>query len=261
MALAKLVVITGVTHGLGRAMAQEFARLGHTVLGCGRSQQEIDQLKKALGKPHDFYAVDVALEDAVKSWSSLCLAAHAPPDLLINNAGVINRNACLWEISEREFSQVIDINIKGTANVIRHFAPPMIKRKSGVIVNFSSGWGRSTDAEVAPYCASKWAIEGLTQSLSQELPSGMAAVPLNPGIINTEMLQSAFGNSAGNYPCPFVARTIDVCRLAAGAIDKRSGARASARFGMNCEEKLGIILRRHLPSNIEAVHAMAGPRS
>jgi NAD(P)-dependent dehydrogenase (short-subunit alcohol dehydrogenase family) len=53
---------------------------------------------------------------------------------------------------------------------------------------------------VAPYCASKWAIEGLTQSLSQELPPGMAAVPLNPGIINTEMLQSAFGRSAGNYP-------------------------------------------------------------
>lgn len=120
--------------------------------------------------------------------------------MLINNAGVINRNASLWEIGEREFSQVIDINIKGTANLIRHFGPAMVKRKSGVIVNFSSGWGRSTDAEVAPYCASKWAIEGLTQSLSRELPSGMAAVPLNPGIINTEMLQSAFGDSAGNYP-------------------------------------------------------------
>lgn len=200
MASGKLVVITGVTHGLGRAMAQEFARLGHTVLGCGRSQKEIDRLKDTLGKPHDFYAVDVSLDDAVKSWANLCFAKHAPPDLLINNAGVINRNASLWEISEREFSQVIDVNIKGTANLIRHFAPAMIKRKAGVIVNFSSGWGRSTDAEVAPYCASKWAIEGLTQSLSQELPSGMAAVPLNPGIINTEMLQSAFGDSAGNYP-------------------------------------------------------------
>jgi NAD(P)-dependent dehydrogenase (short-subunit alcohol dehydrogenase family) len=71
-----------------------------------------------------------------------------------------------------------------------------------VIVNLSSGWGRSTDAEVAPYCASKWAIEGLTQSLAQELPSGMAAVPLNPGIINTEMLQSTFGSSASHYPSP-----------------------------------------------------------
>jgi NAD(P)-dependent dehydrogenase (short-subunit alcohol dehydrogenase family) len=94
------------------------------------------------------------------------------------------------------------VNVKGTANVIRHFGPAMVKRKSGVIVNLSSGWGRSTDAEVAPYCASKWAIEGLTQSLAQELPSGMAAVPLNPGIINTEMLRSTFGGSASIYPTP-----------------------------------------------------------
>ena len=76
----------------------------------------------------------------------------------------------------------------------------MLSRKSGVIVNFSSGWGRSTDAEVAPYCATKWAIEGLTQALAQELPSGLAAVALNPGIINTDMLQSCFGTSASSYP-------------------------------------------------------------
>jgi NAD(P)-dependent dehydrogenase (short-subunit alcohol dehydrogenase family) len=201
MAPGKLVVvITGVTHGLGRAMAEEFAMLGHTVLGCGRSQKEIDGLNAKLGKPHDFYSVDVSQDEAVKSWASVCLATHAPPDLLLNNAGVINKNARLWEINGREFSDVIDVNVKGTANVIRHFAPSMVKRKKGVIVNFSSGWGRSTDAEVAPYCASKWAIEGLTESLSQELPSGMAAVPLNPGIINTEMLQSAFGGSANSYP-------------------------------------------------------------
>ncbi|MGH7991578.1 MAG: SDR family NAD(P)-dependent oxidoreductase, partial [Limisphaerales bacterium] len=72
----------------------------------------------------------------------------------------------------------------------------------GIIVNFSSGWGRSTDAEVAPYCATKWAIEGLTQSLAQELPPGLAAVALNPGIIATDMLISTFGGSATNYPAP-----------------------------------------------------------
>ena len=198
----KTIVITGVSHGIGRAMAEEFARRGHTVLGCGRLQKQIESLKDKLGKPHDFYSVDVSMDEAVKSWASVCLSTHAPPDLLINNAGVINKNARLWEIGAREFSEVIDVNVKGTANVIRHFAPAMVKRKSGVIVNLSSGWGRSTDAEVAPYCASKWAIEGLTQSLAQELPSGMAAVPLNPGIVNTEMLQSAFGGSASQYPTP-----------------------------------------------------------
>ncbi len=138
----------------------------------------------------------------MKSWASLMVSAHGPPDLVLNNAGVINKNAPLWEISSREFSQVIDVNVKGFANIIRHFAPVMIKKRRGVIVNFSSGWGRSTDAEVAPYCASKWAIEGLTLALSQELPSGVAAVSLNPGIINTEMLQTAFGKSASGYISP-----------------------------------------------------------
>lgn len=183
-------------------MAEELIRLGHTVLGCGRSKHEIDQLRKRFGQPHDFYVVDVASDDEVKSWASLLLNTHGPPDLLLNNAGIINQNAPLWEISAREFGAVMDVNVKGTANVIRHFVPEMIRRKKGTIVNFSSGWGRSTDAEVAPYCASKWAIEGLTLALSQELPAGMAAISLNPGIIDTAMLRSCFGASASSYVSP-----------------------------------------------------------
>jgi NAD(P)-dependent dehydrogenase (short-subunit alcohol dehydrogenase family) len=196
----KVILITGVTRGLGRALVDEFVHRGHTILGCGRSQKEIRKLKEHYGSPHDFYAVDVASDDAVKSWASLCLTSHGPPDLVLNNAAIINKNAPLWEIGSREFSELLDINVKGVASVIRHFGPTMVKRKQGIFVNFSSGWGRSTDAEVAPYCASKWAIEGLTQALAQELPSTMAAIPLNPGIINTEMLRSSFGQSATSYP-------------------------------------------------------------
>lgn len=70
------------------------------------------------------------------------------------------------------------------------------------IANISSGWGRSVSADVAVYCASKWAIEGMTQALAQELPDGLAAVPVNPGIINTEMLQSCFGAGANDAPTP-----------------------------------------------------------
>jgi NAD(P)-dependent dehydrogenase (short-subunit alcohol dehydrogenase family) len=198
----KLVLITGATRGLGRAMVDGFVQLGHTVLGCGRSANDIKELRGKFGTPHDFYPVDVSSDEEVKSWASIVLTSHGPPDLLINNAGEINASARLWEIGNREFSQVIDINIKGVANVIRHFAPEMVARKIGVIVNFSSGWGRSVDAEVAPYCATKWAIEGLTLALAQELPSSMAAVPLNPGIIDTEMLRSCFGSSASSYPSP-----------------------------------------------------------
>src|SRR5262245_15687892 len=196
----KIVVITGVTYGLGRAMTDEFIQRGHTVLGCGRTRNELDRLSRGFGRPHDFQQVDVSSDEGVKVWAARCVKEHGPPDLLINNAAVINPNARLWDVHAPDFSRVIDINIKGTANVIRHFAPAMVKRKSGVMVNFSSGWGRSTDAEVAPYCASKWAIEGLTLALAQELPSGMAAIPLIPGIINTEMLRSAFGGSSSSYP-------------------------------------------------------------
>jgi NAD(P)-dependent dehydrogenase (short-subunit alcohol dehydrogenase family) len=196
----KLILITGVSRGLGRALTEGFIRLGHTVLGCGRSPDEITRLQKQFGPPQDFAVVDVAGDGQVAAWAKRILKSHGAPDLLLNNAGLINRNARLWEIGAQEFSDVVDVNLKGTANVIRHFVPAMVKNKSGVIVNFSSGWGRSTDAEVAPYCATKWAIEGLTQALAQELPPGMAAVPLNPGIVNTQMLQSCFGGSASGYP-------------------------------------------------------------
>jgi NAD(P)-dependent dehydrogenase (short-subunit alcohol dehydrogenase family) len=198
--MEKTILITGVSRGLGRALTEEFIRLGHVVLGCGRSAKEIAALQKQFSAPNDFAVVDVADDAQVAAWAKKILATHAAPELLLNNAALINRNAPLWKVSAREFSNVIDVNLKGVANVIRHFVPAMIARRSGVIVNFSSGWGRSTDAEVAPYCATKWAIEGLTQALAQELPPGLAAVPLNPGIINTAMLQSCFADGANNYP-------------------------------------------------------------
>jgi NAD(P)-dependent dehydrogenase (short-subunit alcohol dehydrogenase family) len=201
MARGKFILLTGATRGLGRALVQELARRNHKIVGCGRSSPAVKRLREQFGAPHDFYAVDVSRDDDVKSWASVVLAAHGAPDLILNNAGIINKNARLWEIQREEFDSVLDVNIKGVANVIRHFAPAMLSRRAGVIVNFSSGWGRSTDAEVSPYCASKWAIEGLTQSLSQELPAGLAAVSLNPGIINTDMLRSCLAG-AEQYPAP-----------------------------------------------------------
>jgi len=195
----KNVLITGVTRGLGWAMVEEFARRGHTVLGCGRTRGSIESLRRRFGPPHDFYVVDVASDDEVKSWASILLTSHGVPDLIINNAAVINKYARLWEVSAREFSLVLDTNLKGPVNVIRHFGPEMVRRRSGVFVNFSSGWGRASEAEIGPYCASKWGLEGATLAFAQELPSGMAAVSVNPGVINTPMLQSCFGKSAESY--------------------------------------------------------------
>jgi NAD(P)-dependent dehydrogenase (short-subunit alcohol dehydrogenase family) len=199
---SKLIVLTGVTRGLGRALLEGFIAEGHTVAGCGRNAKIIDELQKKYPAPHRFDVVDVTKDAAVQAWATAIISEHGAPDLLINNAALINRAAPLWEISAEEFDQVIGVNINGVANVIRQFAPAMIKRGSGVIANFSSGWGQSTSPEVAPYCATKFAIEGMTHALAQELPPGMAAVPVNPGIIDTEMLRTCFGDAAGSSPTP-----------------------------------------------------------
>jgi NAD(P)-dependent dehydrogenase (short-subunit alcohol dehydrogenase family) len=162
----------------------------------------VDELDQALGPGGKFAVVDVTDDQAVARWAKKVLADGGPPDLLINNAALVNDTAPLWLVPPQQFSDVIDVNVKGVYHVIRHFVPAMIAAGRGVIVNFSSGWGRSTSPEVAPYCATKWAVEGLTQALAEELPKGMAAVPLNPGIIDTDMLRSCWGDGAGAYPSP-----------------------------------------------------------
>ena len=157
-------------------------------------------LRELWPAPHRFDAVDVADDRQVRDWADGVLADGGPPHLVVNNAALMNRSAPLWDVPAEEFSQLIDVNVKGIAHVVRHFVPAMIEHGSGVIVNFSSGWGRSVSADVAPYCASKWAVEGLTRALAAELPTGLAAVPLNPGVINTDMLKICFGDGAAAYP-------------------------------------------------------------
>jgi NAD(P)-dependent dehydrogenase (short-subunit alcohol dehydrogenase family) len=198
----KVIMITGATRGLGRALAEGFAGLGHLLAGCGRSAEGVERLRIGLGPAHIFEVADVTDEGSVKAWAKKAIFRFGPPDLLVNNAALINRTAPLWEVAAADFDRVIDVNLKGVANVIRQVVPAMVERGSGVVVNLSSGWGRSTSPRVAPYCCTKWGVEGLTRALAQELPDGMAAVPINPGIIDTSMLRVAFGDGAGHYPSP-----------------------------------------------------------
>lgn len=193
------IVITGVTRGLGRALVEEFIKAGHTVAGCGRGSEGILDLRFAHGAPHTFDVVDVANPVKVGIWAAKVLGFGEAPDLLINNAAIMNTPAPLWKVPPEEFKALIDVNVSGVANVIHEFVPSMVAAKRGVIVNFSSGWGRSVSPDVAPYCASKWAIEGLTKALAEELPKGMAAVPLNPGVIDTDMLRTCWADGAANF--------------------------------------------------------------
>ncbi|MDB6118007.1 MAG: short-chain alcohol dehydrogenase [Verrucomicrobiaceae bacterium] len=199
MSASKIVCVTGCSRGLGRAMVEEFARLGWTVTGCARRGEVLAELGAKLGAAHWLGRCDVAVEAEVAAFASEVLKRHGPPDLLINNAAIINPNQPLWEMSAEDISSILDVNIKGTIAMMRHFMPAMLEKGGGVVVNFSSGWGRSTSPEVAPYCATKWAIEGLSRATAQET-DGKVVGAMNPGIIDTEMLRSTFGGGAGHYP-------------------------------------------------------------
>jgi NAD(P)-dependent dehydrogenase (short-subunit alcohol dehydrogenase family) len=194
------IVLTGITKGLGRALGKGLAREGHLLAGCGRSTAAIASLQDELGTGHRLDPVDVADSVAVDRWAESVVAQLGPPDLVINNAAIMNRTAPLWEVEVEELHRLLMVNVAGSFHVIRSFLPAMLKRGSGVIANMSSGWGRVTAPEVAPYCTSKWAIEGMTRALSQELPEGLAAVAVNPGIIDTDMLRSCWGDQAGDFP-------------------------------------------------------------
>jgi NAD(P)-dependent dehydrogenase (short-subunit alcohol dehydrogenase family) len=190
------VVITGVTRGLGRAMVDEFVRLGHSICGCARTGAEIDDLNR-IYPDHDFKTVTVASDSEVQAWAEHILTKKGPPDFVLNNAAIMNLKAPLWKVCDREFSDEIEINIKGVVNVIRHFAPAMIGRKRGVLVNFNSRWGKTVEKQMAPYCATKWAVTALTRAVAEELKEhGVAVVGLNPGLVRTEMLGRYLGNTS-----------------------------------------------------------------
>lgn len=199
----RTIAVTGATRGLGRALVEEFLRAGHRVLACGRSSDAIATLKaEASVEQLRASTVDVREAEAVRGWAQEALAAGFEPDLVIANAGLVNAPAPLWEVPPEEIADVMAVNVLGAANTVRAFAPAMIDRGQGVLALLSSGWGRSTAPEVAPYCASKWAVEGMAQSLSQELPRGVGIFAVNPGVIDTDMLRRCFGDAAASYEGP-----------------------------------------------------------
>ncbi len=198
------VLITGVSRGLGYALAERMVELGHTVSGCARSAEAIARLNAQWGRPHRFDAVDVADDHQVAQWSRQLQEESRVPDLLVNGAAVVGSEPTqLWRQSPENFEHVFQINVFGMVNVLRHFVPLMLRRLRGVIVNFSSGYGREAAPKTGPYCASKWAVEGLTRVLASELPvQRMAAVSLHPGIVHTETMEGAFGEFAERYSKP-----------------------------------------------------------
>ncbi len=239
------VAITGVGRGLGLALVEKLIEMGHTVCGGVRSKDAVETLRGRWGAPHRFDVADVTDDAQVQAWCQAVIGSGPAPDLLINNAAVTHRAAQVWRFSPEEFSQVINANLLGTVNVLRHFVPHMLRRRTGVIVNYSSGWGREVAARVGPYCASKWAIEGLTKTLAEELPNFMAAVSLHPGIINTDSMRAAFGErAAAEYPSP--AEWADVAAPYILSIGPRDNGKSLSVPGMTTYR--GAVFQRNAAS-------------
>ncbi|MGE4618876.1 MAG: SDR family NAD(P)-dependent oxidoreductase [Planctomycetota bacterium] len=189
--MSQQVIVTGCSRGIGKALVEELLHREMAVGGCARSSEVLSEL----GTDPTFRVVDVTDAKALEKWAKDLSAAGTIPDLVIANAGYLNDPAPLWQVSASEFDAVIDVNVKGVANTARAFLPGMIKAGTGTFVALSSGWGRSTSAGVAPYCASKFAVEGLIGALAEDLPRGVSAVSLSPGVVHTGMLARAFGAS------------------------------------------------------------------
>jgi len=212
--MSRLVVLTGCTSGLGYAMVNKLVSKGCQVVGCGRKQAKIDELRARF--PGQFYGmkVDISKDYEVEAWAQKAIKDHGCPSLLLNNAGIINTPKSLIETEPDEFDQLLRINVGGYFYTIRHFAPTMILQQiPTVIVNISSGWGQIGGSKFGPYCSSKFAVEGLTKSLALELPKPHAVVSVNPGIIGTEMGFTAHGNEVG-------ARSVTAAEWAEEGIDQ-----------------------------------------
>ncbi|XP_022994464.1 NADPH-dependent pterin aldehyde reductase-like isoform X4 [Cucurbita maxima] len=200
------VLITGVSKGLGRALALELANRGHTIIGCSRNQTQLDSLQLELAKlsstNHFLFNLDVRSNTKVEEFARAIVEKEFVPNIIVNNSALFNKNGKMWEVDAQEFDNVIDTNVKGIANVMRHFIPLMISSNQGIIINMSSILGRTAQQQCSPYCASKWAVEGLSKATAKDVPEGMAIVSLDPGIIYTDMLVSFVGDIALQYQSP-----------------------------------------------------------
>jgi NAD(P)-dependent dehydrogenase (short-subunit alcohol dehydrogenase family) len=161
--------------------------LGHTVVGFSVGSEGADR-------------VDTADFSQVQDWVTASVERWGPPQLVLANAAVVLPPQPLWQIPPEDFSRLIDVNVKGMFYLFRAVVPMMSGQ--GVLVGISSGYGRSTTPRMSAYCTSKWAVEGLVKTLSQELPKTMAAVAVDPGTLQTDMLRTALGSGARFFPTP-----------------------------------------------------------
>ena len=176
MSEKKIAIVTGASRGIGKAIALELARQGiFVVINYNGSKEKAEEALRTIqneGGDGVIYQCNVADFEACKAFIEDIVSTYGRIDILVNNAG-ITKDGLLMRMSEADFSEVVDINLKGTFHCIHHVARPMLKQKSGRIIN---------------YAASKAGIIGMTKSAAKELASRHITVnAIAPGFIQTDM--------------------------------------------------------------------------
>ncbi len=183
-----LAVITGVSKGIGYYSAMKLMDLGYIVAGCSRNVNIMKQLDIKY-ETHSFMVVDVSDPDQVEKWAAIIIQKYGSPQLLINNAGVAADKVLIENATIDVLDKIINVNTKGPMFVIKYFIKSMKEniKINSKIITISSASGRNGYEAMSPYCASKWAIEGLMQSISKEIPKHMMCCAYDPGGIVTQM--------------------------------------------------------------------------
>ena len=191
----KVAVISGASRGIGRAAAKRFAHEGAVVCLCARHVEQLRNLSLEImsaGGRSMFEQTDVSDESQVKEFLSLCQSNFGHLDILINNAGLLGPRVPLADYSSQEWAKVLSVNLNGLFYMTKH-ALPFFKPSGGSIINVSSSVGKIAKPNWGAYGISKFATEGYTQALAEELRSRKIRVnAVNPGAVATEMRRQAF---------------------------------------------------------------------
>lgn len=191
----KTAFITGATSGIGKATAILFAHNGINLVLCGRRQERLTMLKMELGKKVGVHTLnfDIRKKQQVQEAIASLPEEFSQIDILINNAGNAHGLDPIQDGSIADWDAMLDINVKGLLYVSKAMMPQMIERKSGHIINIGSTAGKEVYPKGNVYCASKHAVDAITQGMRIDLnPYGIRVGAVNPGLVETEFSKIRF---------------------------------------------------------------------